>query len=74
MPQTTADLLNSYAHTLHQCDKEDCFICNGGLSSCTVCGGAEATLPTDCPGDQMTDEQMKAVQDKANDFKNGVWV
>lgn len=25
----------------------------GGLYACVVCGGAEVSLPTDCPGEQM---------------------
>lgn len=32
-----------------------------GLHYCTVCGGAEGSLPTDCPGVRMTAEQEEAV-------------
>jgi hypothetical protein len=31
-----------------------CYLCQGGLSQCTVCGGAEGALTTDCPG-EMSD-------------------
>jgi len=38
------------------CDREGpCPICDGGLSYCTVCKGAESSLPTHCPGEPMTD-------------------
>ncbi len=60
-------------HTLHKCTREHCYVCDGGLALCEVCGGAEATLPTDCPGTRMTQEQMDAVQNKQNDFYAGVW-
>jgi hypothetical protein len=29
---------------------EGCQFCNGGLQSCTVCGGAEGSLTADCIG------------------------
>lgn len=47
----------------HQhCDKAHCPICDGGLFSCTVCGGAEASLTEDCCGRQLTDKEQWAVQ------------
>jgi hypothetical protein len=61
-------------HVLHKCDKHDCSICNGGLADCTVCGGAEAALPTDCPGERMTGDRMDAVQIGLLDFRGGKWV
>lgn len=62
------------AHILHTCEDERCFTCNGGLALCTICGGAEATLPTHCPGNRMTTEQQEAVQNKQNDYVNGAWI
>lgn len=38
-----------------------CFICNGGLACCNVCGGAEGSMPTDCPGYEMPSEVAEAV-------------
>jgi hypothetical protein len=38
-----------------------CPICDGGLSLCTVCGGAEGSMPTDCPGHRMQAEVSDAV-------------
>jgi hypothetical protein len=49
-------------HTLHICDDDDCFVCRGGLASCNICGGAEASMPTDCPGRKMTADEQDAVQ------------
>lgn len=60
-------------HTWHKCNEHDCFICNGGLGSCTVCNGAEVQLPRDCPGVPMTEEQKLAVQNDQLDFYKGRW-
>lgn len=37
-------------HIWHKCDEENCFVCNNGLSACTVCGQAEGILEKYCPG------------------------
>lgn len=60
-------------HQLHRCGEPSCFLCVGGLADCIVCGGAEITLPTECPGEPMTDEQMNAVRNQILDFRNGKW-
>lgn len=44
-----------------------------GLFVCAVCGGAEAELPTECPGVQMTLEEKEAVQGRQLDFRDGSW-
>lgn len=51
-----------HGHVLHECGSEDCFVCRGGLALCTVCGGAEASMPTACPGRQMTSVELDDVQ------------
>lgn len=51
-----------------------CFICEGGLADCTTCGGAEGAMPTDCPGAQMTSEQIDAVYAGTLDYRGGQWV
>lgn len=48
-------------------DRED------GLAHCKVCGGAEASMPTKCPGRQMTGAESDAVQGGTTDFRNGTW-
>lgn len=53
-------------HKLH--DRED------GLAHCTVCNGAECSMPTDCPGTKMGIDQADAVCDGDIDFINGKWV
>ncbi len=60
-------------HTLHECDKHDCFVCNGGLASCTVCNGAEVTLPLDCPGRPMTTEEQDGISAGTLMFYDGHW-
>lgn len=53
---------------------ESCIVCDGGLGICTVCGGAEGSLTTDCPGVKMTPEQDEAVYACKLDFKDGKWI
>lgn len=48
-----------------------CNICE--LSWCNVCNGAEASLPTECPGRKMTLLEEDMVQAGHLDFKNGRW-
>lgn len=61
-------------HDLHKCNEDDCMICLDGLSSCNSCGGAEASMPTDCPGVRMTVDQIDAVQAGTLDFVAGSWI
>lgn len=67
---------NSGLHNFYECAKDctGCIYCNGGLAHCTICGGAEASLPTDCPGEKMSQQQQDNVQAGNADFKNGVWI
>lgn len=44
-----------------------------GLGYCLICHGAEATMPTDCPGQEMTEAQQQAVQAGTMGFINGKW-
>jgi hypothetical protein len=56
------------------CTITNCMICDGGLALCIVCGGLEGGLPTECPGERMTNEQQDAVYSGRIDFVGGVWV
>lgn len=58
----------------HPADENRCITCEGGLALCKACGGAEASMPTDCPGSPMTGEQMDEVQAGHLDYVNGEWV
>lgn len=60
-------------HRLHECDREDCYPCSGGLSLCTVCGGAEGSMPYSCPGVKMTEKQQDDVMAQRFDFIHGEW-
>ena len=46
----------------------------GGLFSCTVCGGAEGSLPTECPGVRMSADRADDVYADMWDFKGGRWI
>lgn len=50
-----------------------CSVCSGGLFICKVCGGAEGSLPTECPGKPMTSDEEDAVYAGRHDFVNGEW-
>jgi len=49
-----------------------CMICDGALSVCTVCKGAEIELTTDCIGKPLTDNQRIGVAN-GDDYKEGKW-
>jgi hypothetical protein len=49
-------------------DCEGCFLCEGGLLLCTVCGGAESSAPTECPGRVLTQAECEWVSDGRVDF------
>lgn len=45
-----------------------------GLTQCSICGGAEGALPTDCPGKQIAYQQMEAIHQGRIDFVAGHWI
>lgn len=63
-------------HVLDKCEPNcgGCHYCLGGLALCTVCGGAEASLPTDCPGVRMGEDRAAEVQAGRLDFVRGEWI
>lgn len=67
-------MVDSGGHIFHRdCGDVGCIVCNGGLLMCETCGGAEAALPTECPGRKMSAEEMDLVQSGV-DYVNGQWV
>lgn len=60
-------------HKLCDCDKDRCPACSGGLALCTICGGAEGSLPYECPGVRMTSQQGDDVYARKIDFIAGEW-
>lgn len=56
------------------CNSGMCPVCDGGLSICIRCGGAEGSLPTNCPGKTMGYEIEQQVYNKEQDYINGKWV
>ena len=61
-------------HKKQRCSSEcgDCNVCI--LYLCETCGGAEASLPSECPGRRMSAMEEELVQAKLLDFKSGGWV
>lgn len=65
-------------HVLYECspgcDDEFCVYCRGCLAYCTVCGGAESSLPSECPGRKMDTTEQDAVMNFKLDFVNDSWI
>ncbi len=55
-------------------EEHNCPICDGGLGICKYCGGAEGSLPTECPVTRMSQQQDHSVFTGILDFKKGEWV
>lgn len=59
--------MEALPHTWYICrcrergEDHHCPFCDGGLSACTVCGGAEGSLLTHCPGFRLTPEEQDAI-------------
>ena len=63
-------------HTKYECNCNEtgCMFCDGGLFACTVCGGFEGTLTTECCGHKLHQAVLDAVYAGKIDYKNGRWV
>ena len=68
-------------HTWYECKNHggcsspgSCPFCDGGLGACEVCGGAEGTLPTDCPGIKLDAYVQDAIYHGGLDFVNDQWL
>ena len=55
------------------CDNVACPICDGGLAICTVCGGAEGTLTSDCCGFKLDESVLQAVYHGGLNYRDGKW-
>jgi hypothetical protein len=60
-------------HKYHSCNYDTCNVCNGGLAWCTVCGGAEIELPTECPGRAMTEVEKQKIADGSLFYYGDSW-
>lgn len=56
------------------CTIAHCNICEGGLAFCEVCKGGEGSLPTDCPGRKMTEQEEARVYAGEIDYRGDRWV
>ncbi len=64
-------------HLYRRCDcrMERCAICTWRAAICTRCAGIEGELPTDCPGEEMTDEQRIGVLSGEINYHRGTgWI
>lgn len=41
------------------------------LSLCKICGGAESSMPTECPGFRLSVLQLEDISDGLLDFRSG---
>jgi hypothetical protein len=58
-----------------RCHKQYCQFCDGGLASCTVCGGYEGSLTTSCPGERVVREKLDEVYSGKIDYRETLgWV
>jgi hypothetical protein len=51
-----------------------CPVCTGGLYVCRVCGGAEGSLPSHCPGHRAGVDRLDLVYRGLLDYLHGRWV
>ena len=65
----------SGGHKQLECKDPDCGgTCNACcLAMCAVCGGAEGSLPTECPGVKMTTQVECQVYEGVIDYYDGAW-
>lgn len=67
--------MTEHIYEVHEnCQELHCHICDGGLAVCTVCGGAEGSLATECPGVRQTAQQSDQIYYGELDFKDGRWI
>jgi hypothetical protein len=55
------------------CEREFCYICQGGLSICATCGLAEGALTDDCPGVRIPEYAERASYEGRLNFRDGAW-
>ena len=64
-------------HTFYKCEqpchKPHCMFCDGGLGFCTVCQAGEGTLPQNCPGKSISQEDQDLIYKSTLDFRDGQW-
>jgi hypothetical protein len=58
----------------NNCTDDHCPICDGGLCVCSVCGGADSSLTTECSGKIIPAWLETAVSNSYVDFIGGRWL
>lgn len=73
------DMDKKSCHVWYKCDgrscedRGGCMFCDGGLGACTVCGGIEGSLTTECPGIELPQETLDLLYALKIDFNQGRW-
>lgn len=60
-------------HVWHECNEEDCIVCNSNFAWCIVCGLTEGELTAECPGYKVSYEDRERCYGDEIDFVNGAW-
>ena len=66
--------LEMIEHIYHKCNEENCSLCDTGLLICDVCGCAEGTLASECPGTLVPNSVQESIYNGTKEFINGRWV
>lgn len=73
----TAEVIPFPGHHWAHCTSRECtgcHLCHGGLAVCTVCGGMEGALTTECRGERLDMMFIDAVYAGLIDWRGGEWV
>lgn len=63
-------------HVPVKCTSKDChgcMFCAGGLYACSVCGGGEGSMTSQCPGRRLTETELEKVYAEEVDFFHNQW-
>lgn len=56
------------------CNEINCMFCEGGLGSCTVCGGFEGTLTKECCGHRLDSFILDAIYKGGLNYISNEWI
>lgn len=68
--------IDEHCHIPVKCTDPECngcMFCAGGLYACEVCGGAEGSMTTQCPGRRLSADELEQVYAQRRDFNQNRW-
>lgn len=68
------DMRNPHDSPRVDCVNPYCMFCEGGIEVCVECGGAESTLTTHCPLEQISYETGQRITAMKLDYRDDKWV